>query len=77
MAKSPKATGAAAPAANAEVPAPAGDTAEALAPFALVLPTVHGRKLKGIGDTVLLTRDKHAAFVAAGRVAATWPDTEA
>ncbi|WP_133121861.1 hypothetical protein [Pleomorphomonas carboxyditropha] len=43
--------------------------------FTLVLPTVHGGKLKGIGETVWLTREKHAAFVGAGRVAAPWPDT--
>lgn len=44
-------------------------------PFTLVLPTVHGGKLKSIGETVWLTREKHAAFVLAGRVVVPWPDT--
>lgn len=43
-------------------------------PFTLSLPTVYGGKLKGIGETVWLTRENHAAFVLAGRVDAPWPD---
>lgn len=42
--------------------------------FTLALPTVHGGKLKGIGETVRLTRETHAAFVSARRVAEPWPD---
>lgn len=43
-------------------------------PFTLALPTVHSGKLKGIGETVWLTRETHTAFVRAGRVVAPWPD---
>lgn len=43
-------------------------------PFTLALPTVHGGKLKGIGETVWLTRETHADFARAGRVIALWPD---